>query len=46
MKVFEREEAVKKRENQKVFCVSDVKGICLSTNINADTKGCNGPSIR
>ena len=29
-----------------MFCVSDVKGICLSTNdINVDSKGHSGSSI-
>ena len=45
--MFKGEDAMKKRENKKAFCVSDVKGICLSIDdINVDTKGCNGSSIR
>ena len=47
MKVFKEEDAVKKKRNGKAFCVSDVKGISLSTdNINVDVKGCNESSIR
>ena len=47
VKVFEEKDTVKKKRNKKAFCVSDVKGKSLSIDdINADTKGCNGSSIR
>ena len=45
--VFEEEDTMKKKRNEKVFCISDVKGIILSTDdINVDVKRCNGSSIK
>lgn len=40
VEVFEEEDAVKKKRNEKAFCVSDVKRISLNTgDINDDMKG-------
>ena len=47
VKVFEEEDTVKKKRNEKAFYASDVKGISLSTDdINDDVKGCNGSAIK
>ena len=45
--MFEGEDTMKKKRNEKVFCISDVKGISLSTDdINVDVKRCNRSSIK
>ena len=45
--MFEEEDTMKKKRNEKVFCISDVKGISLSTDdINVDVKRCNRSSIK
>ena len=47
MKVFEEEDTVKKKGNEKTFYTNDGKGMSLSTNDNKDNmKGCNGSTIK
>lgn len=47
MRVFEEEDMVKKKGNEKTFCVNERKGISLSTNDNKnDVKGCNESVVR
>ena len=38
---------MKKKRDEKAFCINDVKGMSLSTDdINDDVKGCNGLAIK
>ena len=47
VRVFEEEDMVKKKGNEKTFCSNDGKGIILSTNDNKDdVKGCNGLAVK
>ena len=47
VKVFKVEDTMKKKRDEKAFCLNDVKGMSLSTDdINDDVKGCNGLAIK
>ena len=47
VKVFEEEDRMKKKRDEKAFCICDVKGMSFSTDdINDDVKGCNGSVIK
>ena len=43
VKVFKEEDMVKKKRNEMVFCISDVKGMSLSTN---DMEECKGSAVK
>ena len=47
VRMFEEEDTVKKKGNEKTFYTNDGKGMSLSTNDNkGDVKGCNGSAIK